>query len=320
MTQQNFASGQQRYSDSGPIRFYNRDEPYYQFTNFYPAEIILDGKSWPTTEHYFQAQKFVGSPFTEVIRNLQRPREAFDISRNPSVSRWRRKDWDEVKIDVMRKALLAKFTQHKDLRDLLLGTGQRYLIEHSPYDNFWGNGGDDSGQNHLGSLLMEIRRTIIDCTKLDTNKISYVQSETNQRNTSSDCYSGGPTPMDYSNYQTSSDDRDLNQQQKSGNSSSSLARPPLHSGQPNSHEEPSVPLDVPVSHDLVDVSVPSEHKTQLIQETQKPVDGKQPIQESLGEVFNCNTVMNSPANTTPSNKNSPGSDQMFSHQDSPKQK
>ena len=151
---------QEHYFDEGPIRFYNRDEPYYQFTNFFPAPVLVDGKLWPTTEHYFQAQKFIGTPFTEVIRNFQRPREAFDLSRNPAVSRWRRKDWEEVKVDIMRKALLAKFTQHSDLRHLLLSTEDRDLIEHSPYDNFWGNGGDDSGQNKLGLLLMEVREDL----------------------------------------------------------------------------------------------------------------------------------------------------------------
>ena len=148
---------QEHYFDECPIRFYNRDEPYYEFTNFYSAPVLMDGKLWPTTEHYFQAQKFIGTPFTEVIRNFQRPREAFDLSRNPAVSCWRRKDWEEVKVDIMHKALLAKFTQHRDLRQLLLDTQNRRLIEHSPYDNFWGNGGDDRGQNQLGLLLMEVR-------------------------------------------------------------------------------------------------------------------------------------------------------------------
>ena len=145
----------------GPIRFYDRDEPYYEFTNFYQAPIILDDKTWPTTEHYFQAQKFIGTSYSEMIRKFDRPRQAFDLSRNPTVSRWRRKDWEDIKIDIMRKALLAKFTQHKDLRQLLLHTEGRYLIEHTPYDKFWGNGGDDSGENHLGLLLMEIRQLLV---------------------------------------------------------------------------------------------------------------------------------------------------------------
>lgn len=142
---------------SGPILFYNRDEPYYEFTNFYRARVKLDGKWWPTTEHYFQAQKFVGTPYVEQIRKLEAPRMAFNLSRNPQVARWRREDWEQEKVNVMYKALLAKFSQHEKLRNLLLGTGHRELIEHSPYDRYWGDGGDGTGENMLGCLLMKVR-------------------------------------------------------------------------------------------------------------------------------------------------------------------
>ena len=145
---------------TGPIKFYNRDDPYYEFTNFYSAPIEVDRKTWPTTEHYFQAQKFVGTPYEEQIRHLPRPRQAFDFTRDPRVSRWRRNDWESIKEHVMYKALLAKFTQHNDLGKLLVGTGVRDLIEHSPYDSYWGDGGDGAGKNRLGKLLMELRREL----------------------------------------------------------------------------------------------------------------------------------------------------------------
>ena len=146
---------------TGPIRFYNSDEPYYEFTNFYKVMIKVDGELWPTTEHYFQAQKFVGTPYVEYIRRLSRAREAFEFARIPGVSHWRRNDWENVKIDIMKKALLAKFSQHPyDLCRLLLGTRKRKLIEHSPHDSFWGDGGDGSGRNELGKLLMDIRTVL----------------------------------------------------------------------------------------------------------------------------------------------------------------
>lgn len=142
---------------TGPIRFYNSDEPYYEFTNFYKVMIKVDGVLWPTTEHYFQAQKFVGTPYVEHICRLSRAREAFEFARIPGVSHWRRNNWENVKIDIMKKALLAKFSQHPYLCRLLLGTRKRKLIEHSPHDSFWGDGGDGSGRNELGKLLMDIR-------------------------------------------------------------------------------------------------------------------------------------------------------------------
>ena len=92
-----------------------------------------------------------------MIRMSLSPREAFEYSRRPSVSHWCRADWEDVKLNVMRKALLAKFTQHDNLRQKLIKTGERVLVERSPHDSFWGDGGDGSGQNWLGWLLMEIR-------------------------------------------------------------------------------------------------------------------------------------------------------------------
>ena len=111
-----------------------------------------------TTEHYFQAQKFVGTPLVGTIRMLERPREAFDKARDPHYSSWRRSDWQDVKEDVMYKALQAKFSQHKELGQQLRETGERELIEHSPYDRYWGDGGDGSGKNRLGKLLMNLRK------------------------------------------------------------------------------------------------------------------------------------------------------------------
>ena len=145
------------WSDSDTIYFYNKDDPFYEFTNFHWAPIQLDQKVWYTIEHYFQAQKFIGTPHLDMIPTLSSAREAFEYSRKPTVSRWCRKDWEHVKIKVMLKALLAKFTQHGDLRHLLLRTGNRKLIEHSQHDSFWGDGGDGKGENHLGKLLMDIR-------------------------------------------------------------------------------------------------------------------------------------------------------------------
>ena len=143
---------------SKEIKFYNRDDPYYEFTNFYPSTVIIDGVKWPTTEHYFQAQKFVGTPYVELIRNLHAPQQAFQMSRDPKVSHWRRSDWDSVKDDVMHKALQCKFDQHPNLRNKLLETGNKKMIEHTSNDSYWGDGGGEGrGLNKLGQLLMKVR-------------------------------------------------------------------------------------------------------------------------------------------------------------------
>ena len=157
------------HSKPPPIKFYNRYDPYYEFTNFYFSPINLDDHTWPTTEHYFQAQKFVGTPYYDYIRKVSYPRDAFQVSRDPSAHAWIRGDWHHVKNDVMLKALRAKFTQHTDLKKLLLGTEDRELIEHTHNDSYWGDGGDGSGANHLGRLLMQVRNEI---KHKETNKSS----------------------------------------------------------------------------------------------------------------------------------------------------
>lgn len=72
-------------------------------------------------------------------------------------SRPLRRDWETVKVSVMREALDAKFRQHADLTTLLLSTGDAVLVEHTENDDYWGDGGDGSGKNMLGRLLMDLR-------------------------------------------------------------------------------------------------------------------------------------------------------------------
>lgn len=140
------------------IKFYNRYEKYYEFTNFYQVFVKIDDLLWPSSEHYFQAQKFVGTPFVEKIRKMSSARETFQCSRNPAVSRWQRSDWDQVKDDIMLKALRCKFKQCEELSSLLVGTGDKKLIEHTENDSYWGDGGGEGkGLNKLGQLLMKVR-------------------------------------------------------------------------------------------------------------------------------------------------------------------
>ena len=151
------------FSTSNAIKFYNRGEPYYEFTNFYPCKVFIDGKTWPTTEHYFQGQKFIGTPYLEKIRNLPTPRDAFQLSRDPLVSRWRRSDWETIKDDIMLKALRVKFSDScsVQLRDKLRSTGEKELVEHTSNDSYWGDGGNGTGKNKLGKLLMKVRSELL---------------------------------------------------------------------------------------------------------------------------------------------------------------
>lgn len=137
------------------IKFYNVGDAYGCFSNFAPYPIQLKGKTWPTSEHYFQALKFAGTEHEEAIRLADSPMIAARMGR--SRQRPLRPDWERVKDDVMREAVLAKFTQHPDIRAILLGTGEAHLVEHTTDDSYWADGGGGRGQNRLGEILMEVR-------------------------------------------------------------------------------------------------------------------------------------------------------------------
>lgn len=141
-----------------PIRFYSVSAEYGQFSNFAPYPISLRGKRWPTSEHFFQAQKFANAKDQEEIRGVSSPMIAARMGRDRK--RKLRKDWERVKIGIMREAVEAKFRQHDELRTILLATGDAKLIEHTDNDDFWGDGGDGSGRNELGRILMAVREAL----------------------------------------------------------------------------------------------------------------------------------------------------------------
>jgi ribA/ribD-fused uncharacterized protein len=137
------------------ILFYNTLGPHGCLSNFSKHGVDLDGHYWPTVEHYFQAQKFPGTEHALLILRARTPRDAKDLGRSRTVAL--RSDWEEVKDDVMRRAVLRKFELHAEARAVLLGTGDEVLVENAPGDYYWGCGADGTGQNRLGHILMEVR-------------------------------------------------------------------------------------------------------------------------------------------------------------------
>jgi len=140
------------------IHFYSTKDKFGEFSNFAPYPLLLDGELWPTSEHYFQAQKFTDREYREQIRQASSPMIAARLGRSRRVPI--RDDWEQVKLDIMRAAVRHKFSEHRKIAELLLSTGDAELIEAAPRDAFWGNGKDGTGKNWLGRILMEIRREL----------------------------------------------------------------------------------------------------------------------------------------------------------------
>lgn len=140
------------------IKFYRVNEEYGCFSNFSKHGFELDGEYWLSSEHYFQAQKFIGTEYKEQIRLSETPMEAAKIGRDRSKPL--RSDWEEVKDDVMRKSVLEKFKSNKDIQTILLSTEEEVIVENTSSDYYWGDGKCGTGKNMLGKILMETREVL----------------------------------------------------------------------------------------------------------------------------------------------------------------
>ena len=142
------------------IHFYRASEkPYGAFSNLYRRQIVYEGRTFPTSEHAYQA----GKPRRPEVRDwlMNAPSPSLLAMAAHGLYYWEvTPDWSQIKFDRMREVLRAKFTQHEDFRELLLLTGDKRLVEYSTINNevnrTWGevNG---IGKNMLGKLLMEVR-------------------------------------------------------------------------------------------------------------------------------------------------------------------
>ncbi len=142
------------------IHFYRSNEkPYGPLSNLYRCAVMFEGIIFPTSEHAYQAGKARKQEVREWL--LAAPSPALVAMAAHGLYVWDvHPDWSKTKFDRMRGVLYAKFTQHPNLKELLLSTGNKRLVEAATVDNavnrLWGevNG---KGKNMLGVLLMELR-------------------------------------------------------------------------------------------------------------------------------------------------------------------
>lgn len=140
------------------IYFYHTTGEHGCFSNFSHHTVKIDGLMWETSEHYYQAQKFLDQELQEKVFLASGPGRAADIGRDRSNPR--RDDWEDVKDDVMRTVVRAKFSQNEEIKKILINTGDEYLVEDSPTDYYWGCGAERTGKNMLGRILMEVREEL----------------------------------------------------------------------------------------------------------------------------------------------------------------
>lgn len=170
------------------IKFFSEKEEYFELSNFFMGgHISYNGLTYPSSEHAYQAQKYLqanaplanyeyamkiaamSTPFQAKLLANQSMLHKFKWSKsiNELVNKYKaqgivfRNDWDNVKDDIMEEILIQKFIQIPRCREMLLRTEGCYLQEASPHDNYWGIGKTGKGQNKLGLLLERIRECVL---------------------------------------------------------------------------------------------------------------------------------------------------------------
>lgn len=174
------------------ICFYREHELWGELCNFYllKTPIQYQNKWYPTSEHLYQSLKYLlkkdptkaDLEYEELIRTSSTPNKS-KILANQNLGgkeyKWKQDLNEQIKkykdlgvspgdftenekIENMRIVLRLKFTTDLHCKKILLSTGSNILIEKSPNDTFWGDssGGNNTGKNHLGKLLQEIREEL----------------------------------------------------------------------------------------------------------------------------------------------------------------
>ena len=135
-----------------------RGEHFY-LSNYYevlPTLLEYKGRKSSSTEAAFQAAKCAFEGDANLIAGM-RPNDAKRNGRQVVM----RADWDTVRIIEMYQIVKAKFEQNPDLAEKLIATGNALLVEgNNWHDTFWGVDVKDGGENHLGEILMQVRREL----------------------------------------------------------------------------------------------------------------------------------------------------------------
>lgn len=127
------------------------------FSNFSSFSIEMNGVKWQTSEHLYQAMKFMGQS-SDIVEEIKNASSAYDSKKKAEQHSDKiRKDWEDIKVKKMEEIIREKHAQHPYIQKKLLETVGMDIIEDSPKDAFWGWGPNKDGKNHLGKIWMKIR-------------------------------------------------------------------------------------------------------------------------------------------------------------------
>lgn len=140
------------------VGLYERE--FYCFSNFSSFAVKWKGKVWQTSEHAYQAAHFfkTAPSLAKKIHKAKSAHEAYKLAKANADKA--PKNWRQIKVAVMEDIVRQKLKQNPYVRDKLIQTGKRLIVEDSPKDDFWGWGKKRNGRNELGKTWMKLRDEI----------------------------------------------------------------------------------------------------------------------------------------------------------------
>jgi len=155
------------YPPSDKQLVYETDDTVYFFaTAFDPLNnwsghaVKIWSKTFPTLEHGYHYRKYSETAPQVAAEILAAPSAWATMQIDRKHHEKRRKDWEEVKVEIMTELMRAKVAQNEDVRACLLATGGKQLVKNSPFDEFWGSGAKGTGKNMVGEIFMQIRNEL----------------------------------------------------------------------------------------------------------------------------------------------------------------
>lgn len=140
------------------IYFYKQYGELGYLASYSDHGFYLNGVFYKTVEHYYQSEKVSDSDVKEKIIAAATPKEASIIGRDRSIKI--KKDWDNLRNDVMYKGVYEKFKQNKDIQIKLLQTGTEDIVEETVDEYYWGCGKKHTGENNFGIILCKVREQL----------------------------------------------------------------------------------------------------------------------------------------------------------------
>ena len=140
------------------IDFYKELGEFGFLANYSQHGFFKKGIYYPTAEHYYQSQKFDDVAIRNRIIKAKTPKEASNIGRDRTLVR--KDNFRDVKNFVMYEGVLEKFRQNFDIRDKLIETRNEEIREMTVKESYWGVGPNFDGENHMGKILMKVRKQI----------------------------------------------------------------------------------------------------------------------------------------------------------------